>query len=119
MKTVLFQRVPGVFHTSLELFKKNLAPDNRMMITCAIVSTAVFVYIMLSSGLLALLGLHLPLLPAIACVPLVMHFSRFLKYASTELPALTIIGCFTMLLPCILATGRLMEYLRNQSPGNR
>ena len=49
---------------------------------------------------------------AIALVPLIMHFSRFLEYASTELPGLTIIGCFTMLLPCILASDRLLLYFR-------
>jgi uncharacterized membrane protein len=49
---------------------------------------------------------------AIALVPLVMYFSRFLEYASTELPGLTIVGCFTMLLPCILATDRLLLYFK-------
>jgi len=58
-----------------------------------------------------------PSLLIIACIPLVMHFSRFLEYASTELPALTIIGCFTMLLPCILASDRLLVHLRNISSG--
>lgn len=53
-----------------------------------------------------------PSLLVIACIPLLMHFSRFLEYASTELPALTIIGCFTMLLPCILAWDRLLVYLQ-------
>lgn len=58
-----------------------------------------------------------PSLLAIALVPLVMHFSRFFEYASTELPSLTIIGCFTMLLPCILATDKLLQYLkRGESP---
>ncbi len=55
-----------------------------------------------------------PPLIAIALVPLVMHFSRFLEYASTELPSLTIIGCFTMLLPCILASDRLIQYFRRE-----
>jgi uncharacterized membrane protein len=45
----------------------------------------------------------------IASVPLLMHFSRFLEYASTELAGLTIVGCFTMLLPCILAADRLFQ----------
>lgn len=58
-----------------------------------------------------------PSLLLIACIPLLMHFSRFLEYASTELPALTIIGCFTMLLPCILAFDRLLTYLRNYPAG--
>jgi len=49
-----------------------------------------------------------PLL-SVALVPLAMHFSRFLEYASTELAGLTIVGCFTMLLPCILATDRLLQ----------
>ncbi|NMB78321.1 MAG: carotenoid biosynthesis protein [Methanomicrobiales archaeon] len=53
---------------------------------------------------------------AIACVPLIMHFSRFLEYASTELPGLTIVGCFTMLLPCILAGDRLFTYFRKLPP---
>ncbi len=53
-----------------------------------------------------------PSVLAIALVPLIMHFSRFLEYASTELPGLTIIGCFTMLLPCILASDRLLLYFR-------
>lgn len=57
-----------------------------------------------------------PSLLVIGCIPLVMHFSRFLEYASTELPGLTIIGCFTMLLPCILAWDRLLGYLRKESP---
>ncbi|OPY38348.1 MAG: hypothetical protein A4E35_00771 [Methanoregula sp. PtaU1.Bin051] len=52
-----------------------------------------------------------PLL-AVACVPLIMHLSRFIEYGSTELPGLTIVGCFTMLLPCILACDRLLCYLR-------
>lgn len=56
-----------------------------------------------------------PSLLAIACVPLLMHFSRFLEYASTELPSLTIIGCFTMLLPCILASDRLHQYLQKKT----
>jgi len=49
---------------------------------------------------------------SIALVPLMMHFSRFLEYASSELPSLTIIGCFTMLLPCILATDRLLIFFK-------
>lgn len=46
----------------------------------------------------------------VAAVPLIMHFSRFLEYASSELPSLTIIGCFTMLLPCMLATDKLLLF---------
>jgi len=57
-----------------------------------------------------------PSLLVIACIPLLMHFSRFLEYASTGLPALTIIGCFTMLLPCILATDRLLVHLQKEGP---
>lgn len=55
-----------------------------------------------------------PSLLIIGCIPLVMHFSRFLEYASTELPGLTIVGCFTMLLPCILAWDRLLVYLQKE-----
>lgn len=58
-----------------------------------------------------------PSLLVIGCIPLLMHFSRFLEYASTELPGLTIVGCFTMLLPCILASDRLLVYLRKESLG--
>lgn len=50
----------------------------------------------------------IPLL-AVALVPLAMYFSRFLEYASTELAGLTIVGCFTMLFPCILATDKLFQ----------
>lgn len=49
-----------------------------------------------------------PTVLAIAIVPIAMHFSRFLEYASTELAGLTIVGCFTMLLPCILAFDKLL-----------
>lgn len=59
-----------------------------------------------------------PPLLVIACIPLFMHISRFLEYASTELPALTIIGCFTMLLPCILASDKLLVYLRKEHSGS-
>lgn len=58
-----------------------------------------------------------PSLLVIGCIPLLIHFSRFLEYASTELPGLTIVGCFTMLLPCILASDRLLVYLRKESLG--
>jgi uncharacterized membrane protein len=57
-----------------------------------------------------------PPVMAIALVPLVMYFSRFLEYASTELSGLTIIGCFTMLLPCILATDKLLQHLKSGEP---
>ena len=51
---------------------------------------------------------------SIALVPLIMHFSRFLEYASSELAGLTIVGCFTMLLPCVLAADRLFQFFKKQ-----
>lgn len=59
-----------------------------------------------------------PLL-AVGLVPLAMHFSRFLEYASTELAGLTIVGCFTMLLPCILATDRLLRHFGKGARGRK
>lgn len=59
-----------------------------------------------------------PLL-SVALVPLAMHFSRFLEYASTELAGLTIVGCFTMLLPCILATDRLLQSFAKEKKGKK
>ena len=48
----------------------------------------------------------------IAWVPLVLHATRYVEYASSGLGGIALIGGFTMLFPCLLATGRLVESLR-------
>src|SRR5512136_595955 len=53
---------------TLQIFPKNMPSENRIIVSGAVVSIAVFVYIMLSADLLPLLGLHLPLLPFMAYV---------------------------------------------------
>jgi len=125
---------------TIQLFPESTPSQNKAVISVAVVSIAVFVYIMLSADLLPLLGLHLPLLPAMAYVIIgsatLAAFCCFwyfrglscaligplgictLEYTLTKLPALTIIGCFTMLLPCILASDRLLAYLRKENPGS-
>ncbi|MFA6447431.1 MAG: carotenoid biosynthesis protein [Patescibacteria group bacterium] len=47
---------------------------------------------------------------SIAFVPLIMHFTRFIEYSSSGLGGIALVGCFTMLLPCILAFGKLIDF---------
>ena len=46
---------------------------------------------------------------AMACVPLILHATRYVEYSSSGLGGIALIGGFTMLFPCLLAAGRLVE----------
>jgi len=47
---------------------------------------------------------------SIAFIPLVMYFTRFIEYSSSGLGGIALIGCYTMLFPCILAFSRLVDF---------
>lgn len=49
----------------------------------------------------------------IAIVPLILHATRYIEYASSGLGGIALIGGFTMLFPCLLAAGRWFESLRS------
>lgn len=51
-----------------------------------------------------------PMVVSIAVVPLIMHVTRFLEYSSSGLGGIALIGCYTMLFPCVLACGRLVDF---------
>lgn len=60
-----------------------------------------------------------PAAVSLAFVPLVMYATRFAEYSSSGLGGIALIGCYTMLLPCILACSKLVDFWHKDKKAKR